>query len=515
MSRRQFFRRFLSHAFALFSGLLAGRTAGGAANDGSESASSQLDAQALVKRLADPLAKDSGATMVGYHNWSVHKRLEKVRYPEEFGASTDAIDNTNAFNLMYAASAEEGFTCSSSRGHQFRVDGEVGLKGAVISGGRTDFYLSDNAARIRVHPSTQATNLYIQTRPKFAGSAVYLNGLDDWGTEFRHQVLQNVILRNRSPTGVAVHFDCNEPLSRIAYVHMSGFKVAGFDKALFMHSGAQSDWSFITANTISNFMAGSGCRTFIDMFADPSAGGVNSVGGNKLISFDFQNKNDDRALHMRGLTRRNTLIGHAYFDLSVPDSVLVEPDSQHNFIQGMWLQSYENISNDNIVLNFNASDTYKSYFDTVATHAKTFGHRGREVLPPNTGDVTVNRTGFWETSNTSDTTYARFRGLRDGEMLNILCNDEHSYVSAGTHISIPGQGGYSMKMHPGQIYQFTQIGSLSVMQMAPKPYVRPSEGPSTASVKGWSAIEPISENTDWIQITAHDGNIYRVPAWRL
>lgn len=467
----------------------------------------------VVARL-DSYADGNGAEMVALDSvFSIHDRLMKVRYPQQFGAKPGQ-DNTDAFNLMYAASESEGFVCTSIRGIEFPVDGEVIVGGAVVEGGRTDFYLADNAARIRIAAKSSIRSVKVRTRANFSGSAVYLNGRDDWGTRFVDSSMQDFYIENQSSTGNAVHLDCSEPNSRIAYFRSSGVRIMGFNRGLFLDASAPSGFSFINANSFIDYMGGGYCKNFIYMLADKTINQNNDVDSNKLISFDFQEKGNDIALTMIGC-KLNQLFGMTFFDLVQAGSVYVSSDSRNNTIQGAWLQPFEDISPDNVVINANNSSTYKSYIEGRAIHAQTFGYRKLNELPENAVDVTVNEGGFWKTKNTAPTTYARFRGLRDGEFLDILCDDDFSRILTNEYIYVPGYGANIYTMTKGVVYRLQRIGAMVVMAppVTPRVYNASQSIATGTQVFGWSNQEPIGRNDSWLLFIGNDGRRFRVPAW--
>lgn len=433
--------------------------------------------------------------------------------PEMFGAEalTD-FDMAGVFNTMYKASGVEGFKCGSVKGKRYRIYTEVDIQGADATAGFTEFRLRSNEARVRIKAKSRARFIDIETNSGFTGDAIYLNGLDDWGTEYQNNMFDDFRLACPSVTGTAVYVDCTQPSSRVAYAHSTNIRIEGFENGLFLHAAATSGWAFINANSFINYMGGSTCKNFIKMIADKSAGGANDVDSNKLISFDFQNKNGDNALYMQGC-KLNQLIGHTYFDLTAPNSVMVTEDSENNFIQGAWLQPFENISKKNTVINMNNSTTYKSYQKLRSLYSTEYLQQERFTLTPNIVDPIANDGSYFKTANTQGTTYTRFKNTLDGKVISIYVDDDFTAFTNSAYISIKSKGA-DLKAVKGCIYNFVVINGVAVLEADTFHTSKASTTIATGTqVFGPSNTTTLGRNTQWARIVCDDGVTRMTPVW--
>lgn len=435
--------------------------------------------------------------------------------PEMFGAQA-LIDEDQApsFNKMYLASELEGFICGGCKGRRYRIYTEVDIQGANATHGLTEFRLRSNDARLRIRAKSRARNFDIETNSGFTGTAVYLNGLDNWGTEYQNNAFDDFRVRNPSITGTAVFFDCTQPSSRIAYAHANNFRIEGFENGLVMLAAATSGWSFINANSLTNWMGGAGCKNFIRMIANKSAGGTNDVDSNKLISFEFQNKNGDNALYMSGC-KLNTLLGQTYFDLSSADAVWLDALCENNTVQGAWLQPYEREDNKrNNLDNMNNSTTYKSYLKLRNLTSSEYIQRERFTLAPNNPEPVANEGSYFKTANTQATTIVRFRNVLEGKVISIFVDDDFTAFINSAYISTKSNGA-DLKAVKGCIYNFVCINGIAVLQDTAMPHVTNASSTiaTGTQVFGASNATPIGRNSKWARVMCDDGVLRMYPVW--
>ena len=435
--------------------------------------------------------------------------------PEMFGAQA-LIDEDQApfFNAMYLASELEGFLCGSVKGRRYRVYTEVDIRGANATYGFTEFRLRSNNARVRIRAKSRARFFDVETNSGFTGNVIYLNGLDGWGAEFQNNMFDDLRLRCPTITGTAIYLDCTEVNTRIAYAHSTNVRIEGFENGLYLHAAAPSGFSFINANTFTNYMAGAQCKNFIKMIANKNAGGVNDVDSNKIISTEFQNKNGDNALIMIGC-KLNQLLGQTYFDLTTANAVYIDETSENNFIQGAWIQTHENISSKNTVINQNNSITYKSYQKNRTTFSTEYIERERFILTPNMVDPVANEGSYFKTANTQGTTYTRFRNLLEGKVVSIYVNDDFTAFTNSAYISIKSKGN-DLKAVKGCIYNFKFIDGVAVLDADTFHTTNASASISTGTqVFGPSNATPLGRNTKWARIVCDDGIIRMIPVWNI
>ena len=441
--------------------------------------------------------------------------------PEMFGAQamTDE-DQAPILNKMYLASEIEGFLCGSVKGRRYRIYSEVDIQGANATYGFTEFRLRSNEARIRIRAKSRARFFDVETDSGFTGNSIYLNGLDEWGTKYQNNMFDDLRLRCPTSTGTAIYFDCTNAFSRIAYAHSTNVRFEGFFNGLFLHCAAPPDplgleerWAFINACSLTNYMGGAGCKRFLVMLADKSINPKNDIDSNKLVSFDFQNKNGDQALFMSGC-KLNQLIGHTYFDLTAPNSVYIDELSENNYIQGAWLQPFENISAKNTVINQNNSTTYKSYQKNRSIFSSEYIQRDRYILTPNIVDPVANDGSYFKTANTIATTYSRFRNVLEGKEISIYVDDDFTAFTNSAYISIKSSGA-DLKAVKGCIYNFVLINGIAVLQGSTVPHVR-NASPSISAgtqVFGPSNATAIGRNTKWARVMCDDGVLRMYPVW--
>lgn len=435
--------------------------------------------------------------------------------PEMFGAQALVdVDQAPIFNKMYLASELEGFTCGGAKGRRYRIYTEVDINGADATFGFTAFRLRSNDARVRIRAKSRARNFDLETNSGFTGTAVYLNGLDNWGTEYQNNAFDDFRVRNPSSTGTAVFFDCTEDTARIAYAHSNNFRIEGFENGLVMLAAAPEGYSFINANSLTNWMGGANCKNFIRMIADKSAGGSNDVDSNKLISFEFQDKNGDKALYMSGC-KLNTLLGQTYFDLTAADSVWLDSLCENNTMQGGWLQPFEREDNQlNILDNMNNSTTRKSYLKLRSLFSTEYLQRERFTLAPNTSEPVANDGSYFRTANTQLTTITRFRNVLEGKEIHVFVNDDFTGFANTAYISTKSNGP-DIRGVKGCIYIFVVIDGVAVLRDTAIPHVtNVSATIATGSqVFGPSNVTPIGRNSKWARVMCDDGVLRMYPVW--
>ncbi len=450
---------------------------------------------------------DDGVTVVWYE-------ISQPKVPAmAFGAGNTADDTADLLVAIDCVAALGQDFALDLGGATYRISAQIDTKGTrAISSGCTFEHLN-NAAQIRLRARSQWRGLYTSNVPaNFTGSALLIYGDDTFGTMDYRTMCENWWFNSDGQTGTAVHFLADGAGQLIDHVMIINPTVRGFEHGIRFQCIANdtAGVAFINGNQIIRPHGGGGCLNFITLEAATGTTTTNFVNQNAFIVPDFQaNAGTNRALHLEN-AKYNSFVGMSLFDLAAADQLYVDGDSTDNYLQGIWIPAYQNISPTNTVINQASAG---SRVEVTRLNAKRINYRGYETFADGDTTPSVEGGSAFKTANTAGTVITNFDQGGEGHLVTVIAGDANTTIANNANFRLIGTAA-NMRLIQGVPYTFLKDGTVWRLLNQINSHAGNLVGSDPTGSSVFSAnANPLGKNAGFIQMQRNDGSTIYLPYW--